>query len=412
MKTKVLYSTLALAALCLLCGSDWLQFRGSDNNPTSDAKNLPKQFDAASGQNVAWKAPLPGRGPAGPIVVAGRVVVTCSSGSKQDRLHVLVFDVASGKLLWQRRLWATGHTVCNPFGAVAAPTPASDGKRIFAFYSSNDLACFDLDGNLLWFRGLAYDYPTARNDNGMASSPLVLGDTVIVQMENQGESFVAGLDVSSGQTRWRVPRDHDAIWASPTVLRGKTRADDVVLLQGRTKLLTLQPSTGKPLWDFEIDCHTTASAVTHDGDVYLPAHGLNALRFDPTEKAAKLLWHQLKLRSGSGSAAIHEGRAYVIKGRSILVCADLANGEVLWQLRLKGPIWGTPALADGHIYAVNHEGLVQIVELGEKGRLVGTGQIEPGVLASPAVSDGAVFFRTDAHLWKIANTTKSDTSAK
>ena len=317
--------------------------------------------------------------------------------------------------------------MCNSFGAVANSTPASDGKRIFVFYSSNDLACFDIDGNLQWFRGLAYDYPTARNDVGMGSSPLVLGDTVIVQMENQGESFAAGLDVSTGETRWRIPRGHDAIWASPTVLRGNTRAEDALLLQGRTRLTAHQPSTGKLLWDYEIRCHTMASAVAHDGCVYLPAHGLNALRFDPASGTARLLWHQLRLSSGSGSPVIDRGRAYTVKSRSILVCGDLADGRVLWQLRLKGPIWATPMVADGHLYAVNHDGLVQVVELGPKkgpglicrngtegashklnlvpfsARLVGSGQIDAGVLASPAVADGAIYFRTDAHLWKIAH---------
>ena len=130
-------------------------------------------------ENIVWTANLPGRGVSSPIVVGGKVVVTANSGPRQERLHVLAFDAKSGRELWHRQFWATGRTLTHPVGANAAPTPASDGKRIFAFYSSNDLIALDLDGNLLWFRGLAHDYPKAGNDIGMSSSPTVVGDTVV-----------------------------------------------------------------------------------------------------------------------------------------------------------------------------------------------------------------------------------------
>jgi outer membrane protein assembly factor BamB len=400
MRRIAVHVTVGLAVVCIGAGSDWLQFRGTDNRSVSDEKNLPVAF--SEHQNVAWKVPLPGRGPASPIVVAGRVVVTCSSGPRQDRLHVLSFDAATGKLQWERQLWATGHTVCNPYGAVANNTPASNGKRIVVFYSSNDLACFDLDGNLRWLRGLAYDYPTTRNDAGMGSSPLVLGDVVIVQLENQGESFVAGIDAATGQTRWRLERQHDAVWCSPTVLRGKKPEEDIVLLQTRGHLSGHDPRDGKLLWDYEADCHTIASVTTCGNRIYLPANGLHALEYDPAGRGVKFLWYEQRLRGNNSSPVVHDGRAYRIKSPSILVCADAADGGILWQLRLKGTIWPTPVLADGHLYVVNHDGLVQVVRLGEKGELVGTSQIDRGILASPAVADRAIYFRSDAHLWKVA----------
>jgi len=400
-------AALAAAVVCVGGGGDWLHFRGTDNRSVSDEKSLPKTF--SDEENVAWKVALPGRGPSSPIVVAGRVVVTCSSGAKGDRLHVLSFDAASGELQWERQLWATGSTICNPYGAVANNTPASNGRLIFAFYSSNDLACFDLAGNLKWLRGLAYDYPTTRNEAGMASSPLVLGDVVIVQLENQGESFVAGIDVASGETRWRLDRQHDAVWCSPTVLRGKTPEEDIVLLQTRGHLTGHDPRTGELLWDYEADCHTIASVTTCGNTIYLPANGLHALQYDPTARAVEFLWYERRLRGNNSSPVVHDARAYRIKPPAILMCADVADGRILWQMRLKGTIWATPVVADGHLYAVNHDGLVQVVRLGDGhrreasvGELVGTSQIDPGILASPAVADRAIYFRSDAHLWKVA----------
>jgi outer membrane protein assembly factor BamB len=392
--------TLTVVVLAISCGSDWLHFRGTDNRSVSDEKNLPKTF--SDDENLAWKVPLPGRGPSSPIVVAGRVVVTCSSGPRQDRLHVLSFDAPTGKLLWERQLWATGSTISNPFGAVANNTPASDGRLIFAFYSSNDLACFDLDGNLKWLRGLGYDYPAARNESGMASSPLVLGDVVIVQLENEGESFVAGIEIGTGQTRWRLQRQLEAVWCSPTVLRGNTPDEDIVLLQTRGHLAGHDPRTGQLLWDYEADCHTIASATTCEGRIYLPANGLHVLQYDAATRGVKLLWYERRLRGNNSSPVVAGDRVYRFKSPAILMCADTRDGRILWQLRLKGEVWATPVVADGHLYAVNHEGLVQVVRLGEKGELVGTSRIDPGILASPAVADGAIYFRSDAHLWKVA----------
>ncbi len=400
MKTTLLSITVATAAVLLFGGADWRQFHGNTGNPVADETRLPLRFDEQT--NVAWKAPLPGRGPSSPIVVGGRIFLTCSSGAKGDRLHLLCLDAAKGRPRWHRQLWATGHPKCHPFGANATPTPASDGRLVFAFYSSNDLACFDLDGNLRWFRGLAHDYPKARNDAGMSSSPVVSGDTVIVQVENQGDSFAAGIDTATGETRWRIEREPDASWCSPVVLRGKTPGDDVLLLQSRSQLTVHVPRTGGLLCRYEDNCHTISTATPCGDRVYLPANGLHAFEYDRAARKLKEIWYEERLRSGNASPVIHDGRIYTIKSPSILVCADEADGSVLWQLRLKGPQWSTPVLAGGHLYVVSHGGAVQVVELGEEGKLVATCQIDPAMLACPAVADGAIYFRSDRQLWKVA----------
>ena len=262
----------AAAAVGLFGGGDWPQFHGTDSSCISAERDLPTTFGDT--ENVAWKAALPGRGPSSPIVVAGRVVVTCSSGLRQDRLHVLCFAAADGRLLWHRQLWATGATVCNPFAAIAIPTPASDGRRIFAFFACNDLACFDLDGNLLWYRGLSYECPLARNDDAMASSPRVVGDTVIVQLENLGEPFAAGIDVHTGETRWRLELEGDTAWTSPFVLRGKTPDEDILLLQRRTRLTAHDPRTGRELWSREGANHFHSTGTPAGDRIYLPCDGL------------------------------------------------------------------------------------------------------------------------------------------
>lgn len=143
-------AVLTALAVNSIADADWRQFRG-------DATSAVAADTALSGDptkpEIAWSAALPGRGLSSPIIIGNQVIVTASSGYRQDRLHVLSFDAADGRLQWERQFWATGRTASHPKSCNAAPSPASDGERIFAFYSSNDLACLDLEGNLLWYRG-------------------------------------------------------------------------------------------------------------------------------------------------------------------------------------------------------------------------------------------------------------------
>jgi outer membrane protein assembly factor BamB len=399
-------ASLAIAASLALLGADWPQFRGQANQGVALDAKLPTTWtvakDGAKSENVAWVANLPGRGVSSPIAVAGKVIVTASSGAKQDRLHVVCFDAASGKLAWERQFWATGRTLCHPTSAVAANTPASDGKLIFAFYSSNDLVCLDLDGNLKWFRGLTHDFPTAANDVGMSSSPLVAGNTVIVQVENKGESFAAGIDTAIGETRWQINRTAEMNWTSPALLAGKTPAEDVVLLQSTTGLTAHEPASGKQLWAYEKTCAGIPSPVGLAGLVLVPSSGLTALRHQATASTAEVLWNSNKLDPGNASPIVHDGKIYVLNRAGAMTCADAATGDIIWRQRLKGTFWATPVLVGDRIYVVNQDGLAQVVQLGDKPAILGESDFDEQVFGSPAVAGNALYVRSDAHLWKVA----------
>ncbi len=389
-----------LLAVCSASGADWLHFRGTDNNGIAAGDQLPTEWSAE--KNVAWKAPLVGRGCSSPIVVGDLVIVTSSSGAKQDRLHVLAFDAETGERRWERQFWATGHTLCHEFSSVAAPSPASDGQRIYAFYSSNDVACLDLEGNLLWFRGLTYDYPDAANDVGMSSSPVVVGDTVVVQAENFGDSFAAGLDAQTGETRWRLPRDREYMWASPTILRAANRADDSVLMQSANHFTAVDPHSGRVKWDLETRCAGIASAVAEQGVVYLPSGGVVALQASESTGAPAELWKAEDIQPSNASLVIHLGKLYAINRAGVLTCANAQNGEILWRLRLEGSFWATPVVAGDYLYIPNDAGVCQVVKLGEKGEIVAKNPLGEQLLATPAIAGNALYLRSDAHLWKIA----------
>jgi len=400
---------LSIAVVLIICpclrvgfAADWKQFRGSDGTGVARSEVIPTAW--SDNEQIAWKVALPGRGPSSPIVVDGRVIVTCSDGARQDKILVACFDTASGKQLWRRQFWATGRTLSHPDSANAAPTPASDGSRIFAFYSSNDLACLDLAGNLLWYRGLAHDYPKAGNDVGMSASPVVVGETVVVQVENYADSFAAGIDTATGETRWRIDRPAISNWCSPAAMRSPG-GELVVLLQSPSMLTAHDPRTGARLWQYETKCESIPSVVASGKHVVLPANGLTVLELEGS--APKVLWDSNRMRSGSSSPITDGENIYLLNSAGVLTCARLISGEVAWQTRIGGTFWATPVIAGEHLLCVNQEGKAKIVKLGgSKAEIVGEADFGEKIQGTPAIADGAIFVRSDRHLWKIGTKRK------
>ena len=393
------------AAIALAAGgADWAEFRGPRTASTADTSRPPIQWDGPTGKNIAWKAELPGRGRSGAIVVGDRLFVTASSGEPENRLHVVCIAADSGRRLWQREFWATGRTQCHPSSTVAAPTPASDGKHVYAFYSSNDLACLDLDGNLIWYRGLAYDYPDAGNDVGMSSSPVVSGRSVIVQTEGQGDSFVAAIDRDTGETRWRLQRSRvRGSWCSPTIVPAGGGQPELLVLQDPEGCSAHDPATGRQLWSYDKECAAIASPLGLAGVVFVPSQGLTALKLRPAGSTAEVLWQSSKLAVGSNSPVVYDGKVLSLNSAGAISCGSAVTGEVEWRLRMPGPFWATPVVAGGHLYCVNQEGVTSVVWLGaDEAKIVAKNPLGEQVYASPAISADAIYLRSDQHLWKIA----------
>jgi outer membrane protein assembly factor BamB len=380
----------------LLGGADWRSFRGNESNGFAANEAQPVSI-----KDTAWTVALEGRGLSSPIIVGDRVFLTSSSGYRQDRLHVMCFSDSGGEKLWERQFWATGRTQCHEKMCVATPTPATDGTRIFAFYSSNDIVALDLDGNLLWYRGLGHDFPNASNSLGMASSPIVVGDTVVVQVESDSESFAAGLDVENGISRWKIDRPRQSNWTSPAVLPQKIEDRELVLLQGSTGLMAVEARTGAVVWTQ--DGGSTIPSVAVAGDVvYVPSGGMRALQVRPNGSPPEQLWHESRLGAGTASPLAFGGNVFAIDGAGILACGDGASGKIAWQVRLKGPFTSSPVAGGGRIVAFNENGLGQSVESQNgRGRIVEERDLGEVILATPSIANGAVYVRSDAHLWKL-----------
>ncbi len=385
---------------------DWPAFLGPGGNPVTTSVGVPLSFSGGEAgkdaENVAWRVPLPGRSVSGPIVVGDRVITTSSSAMEERWMHVTAVDANSGDILWHRSSKATGRPFCHPTSANAAPTPCSDGERVYAFFSSNDLVCYDLDGNLQWFRSLSDQHPLIGNDVGMSSSPIVVDDVVVVTVECQGDSFTAGINALTGETMWELPRPRKANWASPRVARG-TDGVAVIVLHGQDNLIGINPQSGEQVWEVELRCSSVSTAVFKDGQLFVPAGGVKVYDVGPGFEQPKLAWESSRISPSSASLLVS---SYGLLGlnRSILVCCD-EEGERKWNTRLEdaGQIWATPVIAGKHLYAFGMSGKCFVVELGaDSAEVIAECELGSEVLGSPAVSGSAMYVRSVDALWKVA----------
>lgn len=400
MNIRIRFFLLTLTITCLsACTSDaadpdaeWLGFRG-DGTSASNSE-APEKVDIGVGGNLAWKTDMPGRSVAGPIVVGDLVVTTSSSGLDGEVLHIDGVDLETGQRRWQQTFRATGRPFCHPTSANAAPSPASDGERIFAFYSSNDLVCLSVTGELLWYRGLGFDYPKAGNDVGMASSPVVADGVVIVQVQAQGDSFALGVDAKTGKNLWRIELPTLPNWSSPLPVR---RPDDrtEVILQTRKDAVAVDPRSGKVQWSTDEGGSAVPSPTASDGLLLLPGDELVAMGIGATASTPEVVWRNNKLSPGNSSIVATKDRIYALKG-SRLIAAKLSDGEIVWQQRLSGigSAWATPVISNNRLYLFDQSGVGRIViDKGDKAEVVGEPDLEEGVLGSPAIANGRLIVR-------------------
>jgi outer membrane protein assembly factor BamB len=385
----------------------WLQFRGEGGRSAAMGET-PTNFGGEEKLNIAWRQPTAGRGISSPLVIDGLVIVTGSGGQEERDLYVEAFEIESGELAWRRTAHALGRPYTHPTSANASPSPASDGERIFALYSSCDLLCYDIDGTLLWYRALAVDYPKTGNDVSMSSSPTVIDGVVLVQLENQGDSFAAAIDAKTGENLWRKDRPRRANWASPLAINLPDGRNAFVLQNGDS-LEVLNPRTGEAYYEFGLSGSTISSPVYVAPKLLVPANGLTIIDF--SFSSPQIMVENARMGTRNASHVVVDDRIYACKG-SVLVAGELNSGDVLWQERLPNieSVWATPVATASGIYVFDQTGNVALVreQAGDnadddaKAELVGTMKIEGPVLASPAVAGNAIYVRSENAIYKIS----------
>lgn len=391
-------SGLTLALALTLSAADWPQFKGPNASGVSDETNLPAEWSKDKG--VKWKAALPARGVSSPVVAAGKVYVTASSGKRDDRLHVLCFDAATGAQLWHRQLNGTGPTACHPMTCMAAPSPVADATGVYALFATGDLAAFDPDGNLKWYRSLVGDYPAITNQVGMAASPILVKDKLVVPMDNDGDSFLAAVDAKYGKNVWKVDRPRAINWVTPLVreVAGKTE----ILFAGPTGLTAYDADNGAKRWVYKEGAGAIPTASLIGDTLYVPAGGVTAVKLGPDGAAGAPLMKAKEMGSRHGSPLVYQGRVYAVDGNGFIAAADAKTGQTLFKERRKAPYSASPVAGDGKVYCVNEKGATTVLKAGtDEFDVLAENDLGEEVLGTPAISGGCLFIRTDKTLYCV-----------
>jgi outer membrane protein assembly factor BamB len=387
-----------LAAIAVTAGSaEWTGFRGPNSSAVSPEKGLPIKWSKTEG--LRYKVDLPGRGLSNPVIAGGRIYLTSCSGYKERRLHVLCCNELTGKKLWERQFAATGSTACHPETNMAAPTPATDGKVVYALFATGDLAALDRDGTLLWYRSLVSDYPQLTNQVGMAASPVLAGNILLLALDNAGDSFAAGLDCRTGKNLWRVKRPRGINWVTPIVFT--SAGQPAALFVNSTAATAFDPQTGAVRWIYEAKGLPDMTSPTQGGGtLFVPGAGGHALKPRQDGSAPEVVWRESKLAAGFPSPVYHDGRLYALTDVAA-ICVNAADGKELWRQRIDGPFWGSPVIGDGKLYAVNRKGRTTVVQLGDKPKVLARNDVGDTINATPAIANGCIYLRSDKALYCI-----------
>lgn len=395
--------------------ADWTQFRGPGGSGISDEKALPAKW--SSTENIVWKVELPGPGSSCPVVLHDRVYLTSytgyglepNKGEQKDLVrHLLCFERHTGKVVWKKefapKLPEHGYQGEGSYHGYAANTPITDGERLYVFFGKSGVFCFDLEGNELWQTSVG----DRTHGWGSGTSPILHGNLLIVNASVESGVLVA-LDKLTGKEVWQA-KGINSSWNTPLLVNHKDRPELIVSTEGR--LLSFNPNDGQPLWNADgVHRYVCPSVVAHDGVVYAIGGGHTSLAVklggsgDVT--ATHTVWKK-PLGSNVCSPVYLDGHLYwASDSGGFICCQNAVTGETVYQQRIEprpGTIWSSAVLADGKLYFVSQHNGTFVVAAKPQFELLSHNVLQDDdsrTNASPAVSNGQLFLRTDKNLYCI-----------
>ena len=363
-------NTLLFLSITVALGSptveSWPAFRGNGHS-VSDAQDLPLRW--SSDEGVAWQAPLPGYGQSSPVVWKNRVFVTCVEGAQKETLHLACIELRSGKALWTKQLPASQKEANDGYHSKAAPTPAVDARRVYAFWETGDLVAFDHAGALDWQRSLTHEYGPFRGNHGLGSSIALSEKAVIVLVAHGGDCYLLAVDRNSGKNTWKVAQPSGAGWSSPVVTRLGNREVVLVSISGRVEAYSA--SDGARLWSFTgIEGNNVPSPAVAGEHIVVGSRvpGSNlALSSDGKKKSPpKVAWKAMGVTSSFGSPLAYRDSAYFVNRPGVVTCVELTTGKKHWQHRLSKSCWASPLGAGDRVYFFAQNGKTTVLRAGDK----------------------------------------------
>jgi outer membrane protein assembly factor BamB len=425
---------------------DWPRFRGPEGNGTATATH---RETWSADDHLAWKTKIPGVGWSQPIVLGDKVFLTAAVSDKGQRpkpgdwspgdagVMTLVFgnyrkppaveyewkliclDAKTGDINWQQTAFNGKPRVpIHINNTYATETPATDGERVIAYFGMIGVYCYDLSGKLLWNKDLGC-YPV-QMDWGSGSSPVIAGDLVILQCDNDKSSFVVALNKTTGDEVWRVSRQEKSNWSTPIIWNSGSRSELVVA--GGSKMCGYDPATGKLLWEMAGSGRCAASPVASadllfvaSGDRLTGQRGIIAaikpgasgdISLSGDGKTNEFIaWSQNLPGHIVASPLAAGGCLYLCEQQAGIVrCLDAASGKQHYRQRLPGAtgLTASPWSMNGKVFCLDQSGQTFVLTAGPKYELLHTNKLADEMFwASLAISHGSLFLRSVDHLYCI-----------
>ena len=418
--------------------SEWPGFRGSQAaGVAADDPALPDRWSAT--ENVVWRVDVPGLGWSSPVVWGDQIFLTTvvSTGAEEapkpgfylgdwaaskapHRWMVYAFDVATGKVRWQRQVSDAAPTRPKHLkNSYASETPVTDGERVYVYFGDLGLFAFTMDGEPVWSARMG-PFPT-RNNWGTGASPVLHGNRVYVVNDNDGQSFLAAFDTRTGAEVWRVNREEGTNWATPFVWEHERRTEIVTPGSDRVRSYDVN---GKLLW--ELTGMSTISIPTpfsSHGFLFLSS-GYIADPLRPVYAIRPGASGDISLRDGQSSndfiawslptgapynpsPLVYRDAYYTLFDRGFFTSHDARTGkEIYGRQRITAQASGftaSPWAYNGRIFAMSEEGDTYVIQAGPEFQLLGTNPLGEMTLATPAIASGSLFIRTASKLYRISN---------
>ncbi len=417
----------------------WHQWRGPEASGVAPDADPPIEWSET--KNVRWKIEIPGQGHATPIVWDNTVFVTSAvetnkqielepieeeprrrrgrRGGRSNRpstVHKFVLfaiNRTDGTIRWQQTAREeVPHEGTHQTGSWAANSPVTDGEHVYAYFGSRGLYCYDMQGNLQWAKDLGN--MSTRRGFGEGSSPVLYGDTIVINWDHEGDSFIVALDKRTGAVLWKVDRDESTSWATPIVVEHNGTPQVIVNATNRTRSYDL--ATGKTLWECGgMTANTIPSPVTANGIVYVTSgfrgNALQAIRLADAEGditgAAAVVWDYGRDTPYVPSPLLYGDTLYFLKhNRGVLSAFNASTGEAYYgPERLEGisDVYASPVGAGDRIYVVDRDGAALVIKHGSTFEVLAENLLDDGFSASPAIVGKEMFLRGNRSLYCIAS---------
>ncbi len=406
---------IALAVSSLSADESWWQFRGPAGDGHTVATKLPVVWSEQA--NVAWKTPIHDRGWSSPVIWRNQIWLTTATENGR-KLFAVCVDKDTGKVLRDLHIFDVDAPMkISTENTYATPTPVIDEGRIYVHYGTYGTACLDTtSGRTIWTRrDLKCDHEVGA---GPASSPTLVGDTVVVHVDGRDVQYLIALDKATGKTVWKTPRSidyskvpihHRKAFSMP-IIAPRGRGNQLVS-PGAKALYSYDPKSGVELW-----------RVRHRGFSIAPrpvfGHGmvftiidrdnpeLWAIRADGDDDVtdSHVQWKETKSMPPRCSPLLVGDLLFLVNRRGIATCLEAKTGKLVWKERLDGDFSASPIYAKDHIYLFNEDATTIIIRPTRKLDIVSVNKLaSQPLMATPAVDGNAFIIRTASYLYRIEN---------